>query len=204
MSSASEVQQAAEKPRNTSNLISKVVTAIAKLWLVLVIILCLLIGFVLTPWGTKAVVNTTNSLVDELTIDYRSGGLGTELHLTSVKWKQAASKVDIYNLQLSIGLSCVWRLALCIDSVSSDKMLVQIQPTAPSSSDDPTTSALTLPFPVSIQNLSINKFSLKVKDTADITWQTLTANLEFYQRLRIEKMQLHGFDLTTYATDRTF
>tara|TARA_R110002153_G_scaffold17835_2_gene62136 strand:- start:7099 stop:10971 length:3873 start_codon:yes stop_codon:yes gene_type:complete len=201
MSSASEVQQAAEKPRNTSNLISKVVTAIAKLWLVLVIILCLLIGFVLTPWGTKAVVNTTNSLVDELTIDYRSGGLGTELHLTSVKWKQAASKVDIYNLQLSIGLSCVWRLALCIDSVSSDKMLVQIQPTAPSSSDDPTTSALTLPFPVSIQNLSINKFSLKVKDTADITWQTLTANLEFYQRLRIEKMQLHGFDLTTYATE---
>ena len=161
----------------------------------------LLIGLLLTPWGAKVVVNSANNLVEELTIDYRSGGVGSQLHLSSVKWKQTDSQVDIDNLHLSIQLSCVWKLALCIDSLSSDKMVVQIQPTEPSPNTEPATSAFTLPFPVRIKNISLNKFSLEVQDTAEITWQKLTGKLDFYQRLRIEEMQLDGFNFTTYATE---
>jgi translocation and assembly module TamB len=197
MSFVAEEQPPAKKQPNISPLVSKLAMGIVKLWLVLVIVICLLIGFVLTPWGAKIAVNTANNLVDELTIDYRSGGVGSELHLSSLQWKQPSRQVDIDNLRLSIQLSCVWRFALCIDSVSTDKIVVQLQPTEASPSTEPTTSAFTLPFPVSIENISLNKFSLEVQDTASISWHKLAGKLDFYQRLRIQQMQLDGFNLTT-------
>jgi translocation and assembly module TamB len=201
MSPVSAEQQPVKKQQNPKSLLSKIGIGIVKLWLVLLLVICLLLGIALTPWGTNALIKTANSLVDELTIVYHSGGLGSELHMTSVQWKQPTTEVDVDNLRLSIQLSCVWRLALCIDSVSTDKMLVQINPSAePPPIAEPATVAITLPIPVSIQNISLNKFSLKVKDSTDISWQKLTAKLDFYQRLRVEKMQLDGFNLTTYAT----
>jgi translocation and assembly module TamB len=201
MSAMPEDQKAIAKPARTKSLISKFISGILKLTLVLVMVVCLFIGFLLTPWGTQSVVSVADNLVDELTIDYHSGGVGSELRLASLKWKQFGSNIDIDNLRLSIKLSCVWRFAVCIDSVSTDKMVVQIQPSESAQVAEPTTSALTLPIAVSIENLSLNAFSLKVQDTADVTWQKLTGKLDFYQSLRIEKMQLHGFNLTTYAIE---
>jgi len=201
MNAISEDQKTTEKQSPTSNLISKTVSIIVKSCLILVIVICILVGFLLTPWGAQTAVSTANSLVDELTVDYQSGSVGSELLLSSLKWKQAASKVDIYNLRLSIQLSCVWRFALCIDSVATDKIVVQIKPASASPNTEVATSAITLPFPIFIENFNVNKFSLKVQDTTDITWQKLTGKLDFYQRLRIENMQLDGFNLTTYATE---
>jgi translocation and assembly module TamB len=191
----------AKKHLTLPSLLSKVGTGLVKLWLTLMIVICFLIGFILTPWGTKVLVSSASSLVDGLTIDYQRGGLGSELLLSSLTWDKPTGKVDIDNLRVSIQLSCVWRFALCVDSVSSDKLEVQIQPVGdPSPKTEAITAAMTLPIPVSIQNISLNKFSLKVIDTIDVTWQKLTAKLDFYQRLRVEKMQLDGFTLTTYAT----
>jgi len=201
MSSVSGDQQPAKKQQNSSRLVSKLVMGIVKLWLVLIIVIALLIGFVLTPWGAKILVSTANNLVDELTIDYHRGGVGSELHLSSVQWKQSGSNVKIDNLRLSIQLSCAWRFALCIDALSTEKMLVHLQPTGPSPSAEPTTSAFTLPFPVSIEHISLNTFSLEIQDTASITWHKLVGKLDFYQRLRIHNMQLDGFNLTSYATE---
>ncbi|MFT6988738.1 MAG: translocation and assembly module TamB, partial [Paraglaciecola sp.] len=201
MSAMPEDQKAIAKPVSIKSIISKFISGILKLTLVLVMVVCLFIGFLLTPWGTQSVVSVADNLVDELTIDYHSGGVGSELRLASLKWKQFGSNIDIDNLRLSIKLSCVWRFAVCIDSVSTDKMVVQIQPSESAQVAEPTTSALTLPIAVSIENLSLNAFSLKVQDTADVTWQKLTGKLDFYQFLRIEKMQLHGFHLTTYAIE---
>ena len=200
MSSVSDNQQPNKKQKNAPSLIRKLVTGLVKFGTVLIIVTCLLIGFLLTPWGTKVVVNTANNLVEELTIDYSSGAIGTGLKLSSVKWKQATNQADIYNLQLSVQLSCLWRLALCIDNVSSEKMLVLIKPTEPSVKTESATSAFTLPFPVLIEKFNLKKFSLKVQDTADITWQRLSGKLDFYQRLRIETMQLQGLNLKTYAS----
>lgn len=200
MSSVSNDQKKSLKQQSTPSLSRKIVTGIVKIWLVLVIVICLLVGFLITPWGTKTVINTASSLVDELTIDHRSGGLASELHLFSVKWKQPGSNVDIDNLRLSIQLSCIWRLALCVDSIGTDKMVVQMQPPAPSPNAEPASSTITLPFPVYIKKIHLNTFSLEVKDTASISWQKLTGKLEMYQRLRIENLQLDGFNLTTFAT----
>jgi len=190
------------KQQGKTHLTGKFATVIIKLCLGLIIVVCLLIGFLLTPWGTKSVVGAANNLVDGLTIDYHSGGLGSQLHLSSVKWQQPASQVDIDNLRLSLQLSCVWRLALCVDSVSTDKIVVQLQSQEPSPSDETGTSPLTLPVPISLQNINLNNFSLQLQDTADVTWQTLSGKLDFYQRLRIEKMQLHGLNITTYASQK--
>ncbi len=203
MSSLSNEQKTAEKQQNKSNLHlnRKIITGILKSSLVITIVICFLIGFVLTPWGSKIVINTASSLFDELTIDYRSGGVSSDLLLSSVIWKQPSVNVNIDNLRLSIRLSCLWRLAVCLDSVGTDKMVVQIQPSSAPPNTEPNLSAITLPFPVYIKNINLNTFSLEVKDVARISWQKLTSQLDFYQSLRVEKMQLDGFNLTTFAAE---
>ena len=201
MSSTADAQKNTEAQHNTSSLHRKIITAMLKSLLLLMIVIGLLLGCVLTPWGTQAVISSVSRVVDELTIEYHSGGLGSELNLSAVKWQQPTSNVDINNLLLSVKLSCVFRFTVCIDSVSTQKMVVKIDATDPSPSSEAAAAAFTLPFPVSIQNFSINTFSLEVQDTADISWQKLSGKLNFYQRLSIQKMQLDGFNLTTYATE---
>ncbi|MFT6778664.1 MAG: translocation and assembly module TamB [Paraglaciecola sp.] len=203
MSLVFKVQKSVKKPLPTSNYNSKTASIIAKACLILVMVICFFVGFSLTPWGTKTIISTTNNLVDGLTIDYQRGSLGSELHLSSVKWKQPGSKVDIDNLRLSIQLSCLWRFVLCIDLVDTKSMGVQIKPTNQPPSLVPVTAAFTLPFPVSIKNLSLNDFSLNVEDMADITWHKLTGKVDFYQLIRIEKMQVDGFNLITFATKKS-
>ena len=201
MSSTADAQKNTEAQHNTSSLHRKIITAMLKSLLLLMIVIGLLLGCVLTPWGTQAVISSVSRVVDELTIEYHSGGLGSELNLSAVKWQQPTSNVDINNLLLSVKLSCVFRFSVCIDLVSTQKMVVKIDATDPSPSSEAAAAAFTLPFPVSIQNFSINTFSLEVQDTADISWQKLSGKLNFYQRLSIQKMQLDGFNLTTYATE---
>jgi translocation and assembly module TamB len=200
MSTVADAHKNGEAQQNSPSLHRKIITAMLKSLLLLMIVIGLLLGCVLTPWGTQAVISSVSRVVDELTIDYHSGGLGSELNLSSVKWQQPARHMDINNLRLSVKLSCVFRFAVCIDSVSTQKIMVKIHATDPSPRTE-AALAFSLPFPVSIQNFSVNEFSIKIQDTADISWQQLSGKLDFYQRLRIEKMQLHGFNLITYATE---
>ncbi|MEP1446321.1 MAG: translocation/assembly module TamB domain-containing protein [Paraglaciecola sp.] len=177
-----------------------------KLVIMIIILMSVAVGFVLTPWGAKVAIDSANNMVDELTIEYARGGLGSELTLSSVTWKQHLNQVEIVDLRLSLQLSCLWRLGLCIDSVSSDKMAVQVQTNQDENDSESDASTFTLPFPVSVKNITLGEFSLKVVDEiqgesqkrAGITWQNLTAKLDFYQRLRIEMLQIDGFNLKTY------
>ena len=203
MTPVSDNQKAIKKQQNMPALIRKLVASIVKFWLVVVLVTCLLIGLLLTPWGTQGLFSLANSLVDELTVDYQSGGVGSELHLSSVKWHRLGNQVDIDNLRLSIDLSCVWKFALCLDSVVTDKMQLRIQTSNSSPDAKPATSVITLPFTVAMNHLVINQFSLKLQDTADISWKKLTGKLDFYQRLRIQKMQLHEFSLVTHRANKS-
>lgn len=201
MSATTEAQKTAEKRQNTSSLNRKIITGILKLSIAIMVVVGLFIGLVLTPWGSKVVINTASDFVDELTVDYRSGGLGTKIHLTSLKWEQPAHQVEIDNLTLSIQLSCVLKLTLCLDSVSSDAIRIKINTDKASPNSEAASTVITSAFPVFVENINFNNLSLKMGDSADIAWQTLTAKLDFYQRLRIHKLQLDGFNLTTYAID---
>lgn len=195
MSVATEQQ----KPANKASLIGKVLLGIVKVWLVLVVVVGILLGVLLTPWGTQVAINTATDMVDELSIDYHSGGLGSDLHLSSLKWQQTNNTIAIEQLRLSLQLSCIWRLAVCIDSVSAEKMRIQLETNNTADTASPSSAVVTMPLPIIIQNISLNDVALKIPNTVDLSWQKLTGKLDFYQRLRVETMQLDGFSLTTYA-----
>jgi translocation and assembly module TamB len=203
MTPVSDNQKAIKKQQNMPALIREIVAGIVKFWLVVLLVTCLLIGFILTPWGTQSLFSLANSRIDELTVDYQSGGVGSELHLSSVKWHRLGDQIDLDNLRLSIDLSCVWKFALCIDSVVTDKMQLRIQTSNSSPDAIPATSVTTLPFAVVINHLVVNQFSLKLQDTADISWKKLTGKLDFYQRLRIQTMQVHEFSLVTHSANKS-
>ena len=196
-------QKTTAKHYDSSSFNSKLIKNSLRLLFILTISVCLLIGFLLTPWGAKAVVNTANNLVGELTVEYQSGGIGSELYLSSITWQQQGTQVDINDLRLSLRLSCVWRLAFCIDSIAATKTFVQLKPTGTSASKESTNPVFTLPFPISIQKLSFSDFALQIQDTLDIRWQQLTGKLDFHQNLRLDDMQIDGFKLTTFAADES-
>lgn len=194
MSVANETQKSA----GSSGLMGRFLFGLLKVWLGILLIVALLLGLLLTPWGTQFALNTATGFVDELSIDYHSGGVGSELHLASLRWQQENNQVEVQNLRLSLQLSCVWRLAVCIESVSAEKTRIQLKGDNTATTEEASTDLVTMPLPIFIQNLSLNDVSLNMPNKVDISWQQLSAKLDFYQRLRIEKMQLDGFSLITY------
>ena len=98
-----------EAQQNTPSLHRKIITAMLKSLLLLMIVIGILLGMCIYTLGApQAVISSVSRVVDELTIDYHSGGLGSELNLSSVKWQQSASHVDINDLLLSV------KTVLCI------------------------------------------------------------------------------------------
>ncbi|WP_299073200.1 translocation/assembly module TamB domain-containing protein [uncultured Paraglaciecola sp.] len=161
----------------------------------------LLIGAILTPWGTKATLNLTDKLYEQLSIRYQSGSLLSALNLSSVTWQQSDAKININNLRLSITPACLLSFEVCIESIRTDKTTVEVAQPKSSGQDQPTTAILTLPIPVSIQYIEVNEFALNIKDTAHLTWQKLTGKLDFHKTLRIEEMQLNQLAVRTLEAD---
>jgi len=200
---ATEQQPSTINKNSSPSFSRQLIKRLSGLLLILIVLICLLVAFLLTPWGAKTAVNVTNNLVAELTVEYQSGSIGSELYLSSIKWQKLGSQFVIKDLRLSLRFSCLWRLVLCIDSIEAEKTLILLKPTSTSADTESPNSVFTSVFPILIQKLNIGNFSLQVQDTVDITWQKLTGNLDFYQDLSIESMLISGFNLTTFAVDES-
>ncbi|MGS2720864.1 autotransporter assembly complex protein TamB [Paraglaciecola aestuariivivens] len=194
----SEPNQTEQVAKPTSFRFSKLISGLAKFVLAFLLLLAIVVAGLFTPWGSQLSISTVNKALDELTIEYQSGGLGSELRLSSVNFKQQGIDLQLQDLTLSMQLSCVWRLAVCIEQLSVAQLHLNLAASEQSQSPESKTP-LSLPFPVSLASVNIQNVRVKVEDSAAVEWQSLSAKLDFYQRLRVEKLRLDGLHISTVA-----
>lgn len=168
----------------------KIIKWISALALSLILTLVLLSGFVFTPWGTQLLLNSADALLDELSIDYKGGGLGTELHLNRVRWQQENVKATTHNIELNVDWSCVWSLAVCIEHIKSGKIEVLISTQADNEATSTNPDPIILPFDLRIENLNLGELNLSIKDQLSVSWKKLDSRFSFGQILDVSSLKV--------------
>ncbi|WP_158967953.1 translocation/assembly module TamB domain-containing protein [Paraglaciecola sp. L3A3] len=158
----------------------------------------------LTPWGTHLAVSVADSSIDELEIEYVSGGIFSELHLSSVTWQQVGTQAKITDLKLDISLSCLLVAELCVESISTANIEAKISISTDTAEPEPSSSGLlTMPLPIKLKNIDLGELSLSLKDQLDLSWQSLQGKLTFYQLLDLDKLLIDTLVVTTYEPKGT-
>ncbi|MCF2949809.1 translocation/assembly module TamB [Paraglaciecola aquimarina] len=167
-----------------------------------VIGLCLLVIILLiTPWGTQIVLSAADSALDELDVEYTSGGLFSELHLSTVSWQQTGTNAKLQDLKFDISLSCLFSGEVCIKSLSIGNIEANITPTETASEPEPTSSGLiTMPLPIKVDQISFGQLNLSIKDQLDLVWQSLQAKLSFYRVFKLDTLSIQGLKVKIYST----
>ena len=162
----------------------------------------MLIGLLaFTPWGSHVLLNGADAWLDELSLDYKSGGLGSELQLNQVKWQQNAINIHIENVQLDLDWGCLWSLSVCIEHLKSGNIQVNIVPIANEKSTAEPLDKLTLPFYLRVKRLELGVLDFTVQDQLNLSWRGLSASLNFEQELEVETLNINALQFDILSND---
>lgn len=186
---------------NHASVKRKMVKIFHRTVLTILIVLLLVVGFIFTPYGARVLLNTADSMLEPLNIEYGSGGLSTELQLTRLEWNDSSTQAIFDDLKVSISFECIWQLAVCVESLSTAKVEVNIAKGSNTDTADSAVSVVTLPIPVSVENIDISNLSVSLENTLDLSWQLLQGEMKFYNELQVPKLRVQNFTITTYASE---
>ena len=171
----------------------------------ILVVVSILVGLLLSPWGTRVGLSIANDMIDELEISYKSGGLASPIQLSSLKWQQVGAKIDVQDVNLELDLDCLWTMSVCIKKLTSGKIDVHLKPQTNEQDLDTSDELdkISLPISVSVAYLRLGRLNLEVDGQVQVKWQSLESRLQFYQTLDIEQLKLSTLDITLLAqTDK--
>ena len=163
---------------------------ISAILLALLLSAVLLAGFVFTPWGTQLALKGADAWLDELSIDYKSGGLGSELLLNQVQWQQSELQATSKDIQLIIDWSCAWSMNVCINTLKTGAIDVQLSAQNDDTPSSSSTELLTLPFNLKVDKLNIGPLNVLIKDQLKLSWQSVSSRFSFEQSLDVASLKL--------------
>ena len=169
-----------------------------------------LLGLLATQSGQHKLIQWTDALLDELSIEQVEGNLSERLVLKNLRFQNAGVDTQVTEARLQMQLSCLWHLDLCIDDVTLQQPSIQIDTALlPPSEDKQETEntpmkRIQLPIGIAIHQLAIHDLSLiidKHKMTLG-TFQT-AASLNNETGLTLAPTNIHDFAFISATVDNT-
>ena len=143
--------------------------------------------------GTQAGSRWALARVPGLTLENFKGTLGSHWQADSLIWQQSATRVEVRAPELAWSPSCLWRMTLCIDTLHTDAILVQLPASQEAASDGP----ITLPdlqLPVAIELGDVRIGSLQLDGVQQLSGFELAAHWTA-DGLKIDRGHLQRDDL---------
>lgn len=143
--------------------------------------------------GTQAGSRWALARVPGLTLENFKGILGSHWQADSLIWQQGATRVEVRAPELAWSPSCLWRMTLCIDTLHTDAILVQLPASQEPASDGP----ITLPdlqLPVAIELSDVRIGSLQLDGVQQLSGFELAAHWTA-DGLKIDRGHLQRDDL---------
>ena len=125
-----------------------------------------LLGLLATQGGQHKLIQWTDALLDELSIEQVEGNLSEGLVLKNLRFQTAGVDTQVAEARLQLQLSCLWRADICIDDIRLQKPSIQIDTALlPPSEDKPDTDSapmkrIQLPIGIDIHQIAIHDLSL--------------------------------------------
>lgn len=168
----------------------------------LVLLLVSSILLLMTPWGTQVALSSAEYLVDGLNIERKQGGLGGQLELSSIEFTQPALTVQVQDTQVNIGWSCLFKLKLCVELFSLDKVTVAVGETEQpqQESEDTPQELITLPLAFELDKFELGSLELTLQDSIKLKVDSVTTQINFYQQLAIEYFTIDQIAVETFES----
>ncbi|MEH6711545.1 MAG: translocation/assembly module TamB domain-containing protein [Paraglaciecola polaris] len=156
-------------------------------------VLVLLVALVASPWGTRGVLSIADSSLEALDIDYDAGSLLSELSLNRLTFVTPELNLQVRKLTIDVNWSCVATMQACLSKLSAQSIGVKvIASETPAPANNEPLKRITLPIPVSIEELDIRNIRVDVENTLDLNVQALSTKLSMYRTLRLDHLTLDG------------
>nr|WP_136250514.1 translocation/assembly module TamB domain-containing protein [Ningiella ruwaisensis] len=143
--------------------LSSITKMFAYVFLGLCFLFVVLLFFAGSNWGVRTATHFAQTYVDGLKVSDINGSLYSQLEVEQISFapENANIAVDVSNLKIDIGLSCLLDMALCLEDVEVDRLDVVLLPAGDQAlAETSSQNIITLPLPVSVTSLRLNYFEL--------------------------------------------
>lgn len=150
----------------------------------------LLLGALVSPWGTQLLLSAGNTALDELDIQYESGGLYADLNIEKLVWQSQGQDIEINGLLIDIDWSCTLTVKACFNRLYAASLNAKVVPsTTPSAPTD--SLKVTLPVPVSITSMGFGEAYVESVGNAQVELGEMEGGLWFFRTLRLDHLTLN-------------
>ncbi len=136
-------------------------------------------------------------------MEYKSGSLLSTLRFNKIQWSDENISLQLDKTSLDIGLLCLVNGELCINQLKVGRTQGKVTLVTSSELNDSSTvnnqtndSLISLPFLVSVNDLSMGELKLTITDVVELNWQALQTSGHFSNKLVIDTFVLDKFAVT--------
>jgi len=165
--------------------------------LAIVALIVLVVSIALSSIGTQWAINYVNEGEFGIAIDYESGSLYSQLDLNKIRINQAGLDVELSDLRLDIGLSCLFVGEVCINQVRLDKVAVDLgdMPAQEEAVEATENKLIKLPVLISLNELSVGEVLVSQQSVEFLKLKGFLLALSFQEQLDISKLSLQSLDV---------
>nr|WP_300309390.1 translocation/assembly module TamB domain-containing protein [Halomonas sp.] len=167
----------------------------------------LLVGLVLSPWGTKLALEQA-ARMDLLSYESVEGAPLDTFDLKGFRLKQGSLRVAVDDLHLSWAEDCLLKGRLCLDQLYVDGAQVRIGKGQADEETEPAPEQpagdmpqVQLPFPVELRDIKVNDVAVHLADGTRLAWKSFTTGVEAEgSTVNVQPTRLAGLRLTLPLT----
>lgn len=152
----------------------------------LLVVLLLVGGLVFTNTGLNLIVWGAEKALPQLSIKSSKGSLLPEFSLSGISYKnKELLDADISDFHLAITTKCLMEPSLCVDDITINGLTLDF-PKLPQSSEQPVSKEttpnklLSIPLPINISNITINKVNANILGN-NLQWDTFSTGIKLYK-----------------------
>ena len=129
-------------------------------------LLTLLTFLLATPWGTHLTLLGVNQ-ISFISLEYKEGNIVNGVGLEHFSLTLDSATIEISEPTISLKLACLTTYSICVKDISANHLLVKVSSSAEQQTNNPSDEQVYLPFPIKVENLSLENATIKT-DAVDI------------------------------------
>ena len=160
-----------------------------------VLLIVLVYAILISPLGGPTIRLAATSFVDNLAIEKIQGGIADGLTISALSYEDETWHANINNLFVDITWRCLFEPRLCVNDVVLNQATI-VQKREPAETDNTTSTAFALPFPIELEHADIRDFTLELLAQKIRVGTLQVDNVEANTRIDIAKLTLSSLAIT--------
>ena len=161
------------------------------------LLIIFILSIALSSIGTQWAISYVNGGDFGVAIDYKGGSFYSQVELNQIRVKQPGVDIDINNLSLDVGLSCLFAAEVCINKVRLNRVIVALGDTSAQEEvvEVAQSKLIELPVLLRLSELSIGEVLVSQYNVELLKLKDLTLALSFHKQLDITQLNASSLSI---------